>query len=534
MLWKIGAGVLGVGVLGTMFFSVLAGAYTFSMATAPMGGGSPQVVAAAELMAAHLSGPRAQDYGTDFPQEVVRYWASVCPLLNNTPSQGCYSDWQPGNVQCVMFVSGAYALAGQPLPVAGNAVDFWGLYARQAGWKEIPAAPSDAAAQRGLPAPGDIVVWADDPRFVGEPFGHVAIVLSVTPPGSAQDGSMTFAEANGPGAIVSQAIAPDRTVRTWPHYTALGYIRSPQAAVGTNISAQVARIFQLDPSQYSSTAEFDTWAYSACSTAVLAELFNVYGGHYRIHDVLVVEAARNDITPKLGLVSDAAFADTAGQFGMQTSWGYALSLDQVISTANAGTPVAVSFPPARYPGGHLLIVTGGNASVVFVVDSSAHDFTSLSRAQFLGWWGGFSAIVSPRGQATASRLPTSPYVAVAQADATAAGIPADLFVRQINQESGFNPGALSPAGAEGIAQFMPQTAQGLGIDPWNPTQALQAAANLMASYDRTYGGDYGKALAAYNAGSATLAGAMNRCGAQWFACLPAETQTYITIILGAP
>src|SRR5207244_4098322 len=47
-------------------------------------------------------------------------------------------------------------------------------------------------------------------------------------------------------------------------------------------------------------------------------------------------------------------------------------------------------------------------------------------------------------------LPTSVYIAIAQQDAIDAGIPPDYFVRQINQESGFNPNAYSPAGAEGI------------------------------------------------------------------------------------
>ncbi|HKV01676.1 MAG TPA: transglycosylase SLT domain-containing protein, partial [Ktedonobacteraceae bacterium] len=57
-------------------------------------------------------------------------------------------------------------------------------------------------------------------------------------------------------------------------------------------------------------------------------------------------------------------------------------------------------------------------------------------------------------------LPRSQYVAIAQQDAIAAGIPPDYFVRQINTESGFNPNAVSPAGAVGIAQFLPSTAAG--------------------------------------------------------------------------
>jgi len=129
-------------------------------------------------------------------------------------------------------------------------------------------------------------------------------------------------------------------------------------------------------------------------------------------------------------------------------------------------------------------------------------------------------------------LPNSPYVAVAELDAVNAGIPPAYFVRQINQESLFNPNAVSPAGAVGIAQFMPSTAATLGINPWNPTQALQGAAQLMASYARQYGGNYAMALAAYNAGIGAVQYAVNYCGSYWMNCLPAETRNYIYVIMG--
>ncbi len=128
-------------------------------------------------------------------------------------------------------------------------------------------------------------------------------------------------------------------------------------------------------------------------------------------------------------------------------------------------------------------------------------------------------------------LPKSQYIAIAQQDATAVGISPVYFVRQINQESGFNPYAVSPAGAEGIAQFEPGTAAGMGINPWNPVQALQGAAKLMASYNNMYGGNYAKALAAYNGGTGTVQYAVNNC-ANWLNCLPGETRHYIYVIMG--
>lgn len=129
-------------------------------------------------------------------------------------------------------------------------------------------------------------------------------------------------------------------------------------------------------------------------------------------------------------------------------------------------------------------------------------------------------------------LPTSQYVAVARQDAINVGISPDYFVRQIYAESGFNPSAVSPYGAVGVAQFLPGTAAGLGVNPWDPTSALSGAANLMASYNRQYGGDYAKALAAYNAGTGNVNNATSACGANWLSCLPGETQNYIRTIMG--
>jgi hypothetical protein len=129
-------------------------------------------------------------------------------------------------------------------------------------------------------------------------------------------------------------------------------------------------------------------------------------------------------------------------------------------------------------------------------------------------------------------LSTSQYVAMARQDAIDVGIPPDYFVRQIQQESGFNPYAHSFAGAEGIAQFMPGTAAGLGIDPWDPAASLKAAALKMAWASNKYGGDYAKALAAYNAGDGTVQAAVNAGGAAWMNYLPGETRSYIHLIMG--
>ncbi len=162
-----------------------------------------------------------------------------------------------------------------------------------------------------------------------------------------------------------------------------------------NASQRLVRVSQLDPNQYSSTDEYNTWAYSACSAASMTEVFNAYGHHYRITDILKVEAQLGEITPALGLVRSEGIEYTAAQFGFKTTWGNAWTLERVIKTANQGMPVIVSFPPDRYDGGHILVVTGGDSSLVYLADSSLWNRHSLTHGQFLQWWEGFAAIVVP-------------------------------------------------------------------------------------------------------------------------------------------
>jgi hypothetical protein len=104
-------------------------------------------------------------------------------------------------------------------------------------------------------------------------------------------------------------------------------------------------------------------------------------------------------------------------------------------------------------------------------------------------------------------------------------VSAVLLAAQIAQESGFDPNAVSPVGAEGIAQFMPGTAASYGLtDPFDPAQAIDAQAHLMRDLLRQFG-SIALALAAYNAGPAPVAA----CG-----CVPPIPQTvaYVAAILG--
>lgn len=123
------------------------------------------------------------------------------------------------------------------------------------------------------------------------------------------------------------------------------------------------------------------------------------------------------------------------------------------------------------------------------------------------------------------------YVVMAWSDALYYGISPEIFVRQINQESGFQVRITSSAQAIGIAQIIPATARSWGVDPTDPVASLRVSADHMAWYVRTYGGSYTKALTCYNGGC----GWITTCtinGVFVLSCLPRETRNYIYVILG--
>jgi soluble lytic murein transglycosylase-like protein len=107
------------------------------------------------------------------------------------------------------------------------------------------------------------------------------------------------------------------------------------------------------------------------------------------------------------------------------------------------------------------------------------------------------------------------------------GVPVEFFARVIWQESRFNARAVSPKGASGIAQFMPQTASWHGLaDPFDPIEALRHSAGYLRELRDRFG-NLGLAAAAYNAGPGRVSA--------WLAShhpLPDETRNYVAIVTG--
>jgi transglycosylase-like protein with SLT domain/D-alanyl-D-alanine carboxypeptidase-like protein len=176
------------------------------------------------------------------------------------------------------------------------------------------------------------------------------------------------------------------------------------------------------------------------------------------------------------------------------------------------------------------------------LDANAPGFGFVARYPWEPWHWGFTGGPPPcseagnsigagagaaDGQAAGGGLPgfvPEQYRAPILRSAARWEVPAALLAAQLEAESGFNPRAVSPAGAEGIAQFMPGTAASYALrDPFDPVAAIDAEAHLMSDLLRDFG-SISLALAAYNAG----AGAVAACH-----CVPAipETQAYVARIL---
>ena len=143
----------------------------------------------------------------------------------------------------------------------------------------------------------------------------------------------------------------------------------------------------------------------------------------------------------------------------------------------------------------------------------------------------YSARLTPDYQPDDGAIPSyrgnyrGQYLETAKTLARKHGVPEDLFLRLVQQESGWNPGAESVKGALGLAQLMPDTAARLGVDPTDPHQNLEGGARyLRAQYERFH--SWRLALAAYNAGPEAV---------EKYDGVPpfAETEGYVKAILGS-
>jgi peptidoglycan DL-endopeptidase CwlO len=116
-----------------------------------------------------------------------------------------------------------------------------------------------------------------------------------------------------------------------------------------------------------------------------------------------------------------------------------------------------------------------------------------------------------------------PYADLFARAATRHGVDPSLLAAVAKQESNFDTAARSPAGAQGLMQFMPATARGLGVDPMDPASAIDGAAKYLSTLTKQFGSTE-LALAAYNSGPGTV----SRYGG-----IPPypETQNYVRAVM---
>ncbi len=177
---------------------------------------------------------------------------------------------------------------------------------------------------------------------------------------------------------------------------------------------------------------------------------------------------------------------------------------------------SISADPIAYlPIGELGAVSRGGGSASYASSSPGYGYG-------IGSAGGEVVQGASAAQLLSMGVPAD-MVSLFESAAQSYGIPSQLLAAVAKAESGFDPQAVSSAGAEGLMQIMPSTAAGLGIDPFDPVQAVYGAARILAGNIAEFG-SIPLAVAAYNAG----AGAVQRYGG-----IPPyrQTEEYVKTVL---
>jgi soluble lytic murein transglycosylase-like protein len=193
-----------------------------------------------------------------------------------------------------------------------------------------------------------------------------------------------------------------------------------------------------------------------------------------------------------------------------------------LTTPSSGTPADAS---ARVAQLQALIAQAANplspaaasagASAGGVAAPSSDNFASLLA----------SASSTGAGASDSSPATGGSYTAIIDAAASQYGIDPAVLEGLVHQESGFNPDAVSSAGAQGLTQVMPENDAADGItDPFDPTQSIYGGAKQLSEDLSEFNGNVSEALAAYNAGSAAV---------KQYGGIPpyAQTQNYVSDVL---
>ena len=237
--------------------------------------------------------------------------------------------------------------------------------------------------------------------------------------------------------------------------------------------------------------------------------------------------------PQTGLDCSGFVQHVYGDLGIslpRTSQEQSTVGTQVDTLADAQPGDLVFFEPGASGPGHVGIYIGNGQMIdaphtgTDVQIQSVGEPSAIRRILPASGASDVSSSALPAGIPSSLDVPAG-LVPLFESAAATSGVPASLLAAVAKQESGFNASAVSSAGAQGIMQLMPSTASGLGVNAFDPTEAIGGAAQLLGSYLQQYNGSVSLALAAYNAGPGAVA--------QYGGVPPyAQTTNYVNSILG--
>jgi hypothetical protein len=304
----------------------------------------------------------------------------------------------------------------------------------------------------------------------------------------------------------------------------------------TQVQARISEIQSrfVHPAPKTTSADWTAAATAAGLTGSSSTAGYGVGGATASESAVVAQAQKYVGVPYLWGGTDPAKGLDCSGFTQLVYGNLGIDLPRVSSQqATAGRPVA-SLAEAR-PGDLVFFDHSSSRAGIDHVGIYLGNGKMVAAPQ-----PGESVKIQDVGNPTVIRrlLPEQPALAGSVGSTALAGVPyADLFTRAgsrygvdpsllaavAHQESGFNSGAVSAAGAQGLMQFMPATAAGLGVNALDPGSAVDGAARYLSSLTKQFGSTE-LALAAYNAGPGTV----NRYGG-----IPpySETQNYVRSVM---